>query len=515
MRRRGNDQILVVLPAPAHGQDEFHIDLRYHGGVISDAGNGVYYVGARGSWYPHLTVAAPFASYDMTFHWPRKLKLVATGNSVETHEDHAQRSGRWRSVAPMALAGFNLGEYESQTLGGESPRISLFASRQMEDALMARIRASPVSTAAQSEPSLRRRSGGISEQADALPPSPAAVLKNLGASILDSIRFFEKTNGSFPLDHLDVSQVPSITGQGWPGLLYLPTLVFLPVGTQQLAGADTHVQQQLNEVMPFHEVAHQWWGNLTTPASYRDEWIDEGVANYLALWYADSKNPGEHFLARWLERYRNELIAKSVKTGKDGNGSDTVADGGPLSLGVRLDSSRTPGDFAPIIYGKGAWVIHMLRMMMRDPTTRDVDARFRGFLHFVLTEYSFKTLSNADFQKCVEKFMTPAMDLESDRKMDWFFDEWVRGTAIPRYAVDFSSKSRGKDFLVAGKLKQEDAPEDFTVAVPLYAARAQTKPLFLGVVETTGRETSFRFRSAIPVSKILIDPSMTVLSRPQ
>jgi hypothetical protein len=159
MMRRGNDQVLVVLPAPAHAKEEFHIGIRYHGSVISNAGNGVYYVGARGTWYPHLNVAAPFASYDLTFHWPRKLRLVATGNSVETHEDQGQRSGRWRSAVPMAFAGFNLGDYHVQTLG-ENPKISLFASQEMEDALMVRIRTNAGAVMPPSDPSLRR---GISD----------------------------------------------------------------------------------------------------------------------------------------------------------------------------------------------------------------------------------------------------------------------------------------------------------------------------------------------------------------
>jgi hypothetical protein len=407
----------------------------------------------------------------------------------------------------MALAGFNLGDYQSETLSGENPKISLFASQEMEEALRARIEGNAAGPGPRTRASLRR--GNFHEPSDP-PPNPAALLKNLGASILDSVRFFEKANGQFPFNHLDVSQVPNMTGQGWPGLLYLPTMVFLPSREQQRAGANLQTQQELNELMPFHEAAHQWWGNVTTPASYRDAWIEEGVANYLALWYTDSKNPAQHFMTHWLTHYRDDLIAKAGKGGKSG---EIVADAGPLSLGSRLDSSRTPEDYVPIIYGKGTWVIHMLRMMLRDPGASDADARFQEFLHFVLAEYRFKVLSNADLQKSVEKFMTPAMDLEGSHKMDWFFEDWVQGTAIPHYAVEFSAKSQGKDFLITGKLKQEDTPEDFAAPVPLYAARAQLKPLFLGVVETIGRETAFRFRSHVPVSKILIDPNMTVLSR--
>ena len=46
--------------------------------------------------------------------------------------------------------------------------------------------------------------------------------------VLDSIHFYEKLNGAFPFDHLDVAQIPGSFGQGWPGLVYLSTLAFLP-----------------------------------------------------------------------------------------------------------------------------------------------------------------------------------------------------------------------------------------------------------------------------------------------
>ena len=50
----------------------------------------------------------------------------------------------------------------------------------------------------------------------------------------------------------------------------------------------------------------------------------------------------------------------------------------------------------------------------------------------------------------VERQMTLAMDLEGTRRMDWFFDEWVRETGIPHYSVKFEVKPRGNEFLVTG-----------------------------------------------------------------
>ncbi|HEX4546326.1 MAG TPA: hypothetical protein VH110_08180, partial [Candidatus Acidoferrum sp.] len=63
---RGNDLLYVVLPsAPLRGT-EFTLRFRYRGNVIEDAGNGVLYVGARESWYPHFGDGADFANYELT-----------------------------------------------------------------------------------------------------------------------------------------------------------------------------------------------------------------------------------------------------------------------------------------------------------------------------------------------------------------------------------------------------------------------------------------------------------------
>jgi aminopeptidase N len=257
--------------------------------------------------------------------------------------------------------------------------------------------------------------------------------------------------------------------------------------------------------MPYHEVAHQWWGNVTGAASYRDVWIEEAMANYLALWYADSKKAGQHRLTNWLERYRAELSEKIP-------GSEhSIEDVGPLVLGPRLGSLKVPGAYNTLIYGKGTWVMHMLREMLRDPNSKDPDARFRELLRAILAEHQFRPLSTAEFQHAVEQHMTPAMDLEGTHRMDWFFDQWVRGTDLPRYTVKFEVKPHGNEFIVSGKLEQAGTEEAFTAAVPLYALRIGGKPERLGVVVTTGAETRFHFESRIRPTRIVIDPNLTLL----
>jgi hypothetical protein len=507
IQSRGNDTVLVVLPSALPLGAEFPLEVSYHGSVISDAGNGVQYVGEHQTWYAHVGRMDHFAPFRLSFRWPKRFSLIATGRKIESHDDGEFKTGRWSSDVPFAVAGFNLGDYETESVGNGHPNVELYANRQLEDAILGRLQRHqfpiPISPEQSHRPGF---AGGIPPNSQP-PPNPAAVLKNLGGEVLDSIHFFESLNGPFPFSDLKISQIPGSVGQGWPGLVYLSTLAFLPPEAEERAGVGQQTQALAREVMPFHEVAHQWWGNVTAAATYRDVWIQEGMANYLSLMYADQQKPAGRRMAEWLERYRSELTAKAPETG------ETVEESGPLTLGYRLESSKNSGAYTTVIYGKGMWVMHMIREMLRVPADKDPDARFHDLLHSILAQYRFKPMSTAEFQRAVEQHMTPAMDLDGNHSMDWFFGEWVNATGIPRYRVQFEVKPRGNEFLVSGKLEQTGVDDVFTAPVPLYSSRAGEKPQKLGVVITTGPETRFHFVSRFRPTHLAIDPHLTLLCR--
>jgi len=502
---RGNDYIQIVVPQPAQKGQEFTFRFHYHGGVIENAGNGVLFVGARESWYPHLGDQADFASYDLTMRWPRHLKLVATGAKLEEHSAGDFRVGHWRSDKPLSIAGFNLGEYASTSITGAARTIDLYANRQLEQALSNRLDtinpgSLPAIDVPYGLPGARNR---VTIQPP--PPSPADALKTLARDIDASIHFYETFSGPFPFHTLSVSQIPGTFGQGWPGLLYLSTFSFLSPEAQHRAGLSSAGQQAFTDIVPYHEVAHQWWGNVVGWSSYRDQWIDEAIANYLALLFADSRKPSEHALRVWLERYRKQLEEKVP-------GSDIPGDEiGALALGNRLNSSKSPAGFEDVIYSKGSWLIHMLREMLRQPGTKDPDERFVALLRTLSTKYAYRALSTDDLQHEVEAVMTPAMDLEGGRSMEWFFEQWVRGTGIPHYRVEFSTHHTEKGELVRGKLFQTDVPHYFITRVPLFANNGSGHNVFLGDVVAAGPETSFHFVAKVPPHKLVIDPHMTLL----
>jgi hypothetical protein len=501
---RGNDFVYVVLPESPKPRLEFTLHFHYRGNVIEDAGNGVLFVGARESWYPHLGDAAEFATYELTIRWPRKLRLVATGSKLEEHEQGDFRIGRWKAENPIPVAGFNLGEYASASVASGGHSIDVYANRQLEENLKNRLSASPSDVIAIPSGTHGAPSTGLASTLPSFPPSPADALKQLGKEIDSSIRFYENFSGPFPFHNLSVSQIPGTFGQGWPGLLYLSTFSFLPSEAQQRAGLSTTGQEHFTELVPYHEVAHQWWGNVVGWASYRDQWIDEAIANYLALLFADTKRNPDHTLHVWLSRYRHHLREKSPGT------DESPGEIGPLSLGLRLNSSKSPSGYENVVYSKGSWIIHMLREMLRQPGSKNPDARFTALLRKLVTKYAYRALSTDEFQHEVEAVMTPGMDVEGGHSMEWFFEEWVRGTGMPHYRVEFTAHRDDQGYLIRGKLFQTGVPRSFIASVPLYAGGGPGRT-FLGTVVADGRETSFRFHTPNLPHKIIIDPQMTLL----
>ena len=137
LSRLGNDQIAVVLPAAFQSGKQVTLHFVYGGDVLSDAGGGLVYVGARGTWYPNRRPA--MSNFDLEFHSPADWTLLATGKRVDEKNRNSgdEQISHWISERPFPIAGFNLGKYERAVARVGSVRVETYASKEVENAFPA------------------------------------------------------------------------------------------------------------------------------------------------------------------------------------------------------------------------------------------------------------------------------------------------------------------------------------------------------------------------------------------
>jgi hypothetical protein len=252
------------------------LHFSYGGPVLSDAGGGLLYVGARGTWYPNLGLAK--ASFSLEFSYPAGWTLVATGKRTDqspgqTSSANTQVS-RWVSERPIPLAGFNLGKYARVSKHAGTVAVDIYAASAME-------RGFPQIQAEEQLPMPPFFSrDNLSPAALApLQPSPVGNAKLVADDAVRAITFYTRHFGPYPYDELAVTQMPGLLSQGWPGLIFLSSFSFLSP-EQKVALHMSPVDKIDSDCVIAHETAHQWWGDLVTWAGYRDQWIAEALATY-------------------------------------------------------------------------------------------------------------------------------------------------------------------------------------------------------------------------------------------
>jgi hypothetical protein len=440
--------VAIVLAQPLQPGAPESLGFHYAGKrAIRKAGNGNYFCESSG-WYPERPNSfSARADFDLTFHSPKHALLVATGEKTSDTVDGNTRITTWKSEIPLAVAGFGYGDYKVTNDKAGEVAVDIYANREPDD-LMAQ---------------LQRLfdSGAIMGAVGTLTPS--ALTKEMGQEMANTIRVFTSYFGPYPYKHLSVTSLPISYsyGQGWPGLIYLWSGSFLDATQRHEIGLPDGVQ--LTDFFRAHESSHQWWGHRVGWKSYHDQWLSEGFADFSGILYVQFRQNTKESLERWRKE-------KEHLHNKDLNGH-TIESLGPIWMGQRIRSSVTgPGSYQDLIYSKGAFVLQMLRMQLIDPRNPDPDHLFKDMMHDYCKTFDNKPASTEDFKAIVEKHMTRNMDLDGNRKMDWFFNEYVYGMGIPQYSfhasVDLTPD--GKSHLT-GELTRSGVPDSWKDSVSLYA----------------------------------------------
>jgi hypothetical protein len=478
----------VILPRVLAKGEKFNIRTVYAGkDAVINKGGGNYYPVARENWFPSARFGQ-FATYEMRFSTPKHVDLIANGELVSRKTEGDQEVSVWKADIPESIAGFNLGVFKKMDAkvdrGGYT--VESYANTQPPDDVTA----------------VKREADEISSQGGLVAlgsMDTTSMMKKPLAEAQLAVDLYSYYFGELPYKRVSMTQQTACNyGQSWPTLVYLPICSYFDSTVRHQLGLDD-TRGYWTVVAP-HEVAHQWWGHAVGFNSYRDQWLSEGFADFSAsLFLQVALKDDKGYRKFWKDEY--ELLTEKNAQGFRG------IDAGPLTLGYRLSTTKTGNVYRTLVYPKGAYVLQMVRMMMWNP--KSGDQNFRDFMQDFVKTYYNRPASTEDFKEVLEKHMQPNMDLDDNHKMDWFFNEYVYGTAFPSYKLDYSFAPMQGGTTIKFKITQSNVDDHFRMLLPIYLELADGRIVRLGTIPMFGNKTT---ENSAPLNGIQPAPKRAMLN---
>ncbi|MFZ0480404.1 MAG: M1 family aminopeptidase [Terriglobales bacterium] len=473
----------LILPKVLGKGDKFTVTTTYSGkDAVVNKGGGNYYVvmEAREDWYPNLPGASMghYSLYDMTLRIPKGMKMAATGLLVSESNEGGHNVTVWKSEGPQTVAGVSFGRFKEEEAKIEKPEyfIQSYANEDSPD------RVQGLQHGVNDEDLSRGLNRPHSSGAALGTMSTTGLNKKALAEAELAVQLYTDYFGPSMFKHLQLTQQTACNyGQSWPELVWIPICYYFDTTVRHSLGLD-HADRGYWKSVTAHEVAHQWWGHTVGFESGRDQWMSEGFAELSASLYVSmiEKNP-KKFLEFWNDQ-REMLLERNAQGFR-------AIDAGPVTMGYRASNSRTGHNVTrDLIYPKGAYILHMVRMMMWDRKTGDQN--FRDLMHDFVQTYSGKAATTEDFKAMVEKHMTHEMDIDGNHRLDWFFNEYVYGTALPSYKMTYAfGKDPNGEVTMDLKVTQSGVDDKFKMIVPVYLELADGRTVNVGRARLVGNNS--------------------------
>jgi hypothetical protein len=390
---RSGEGVMVILPAAAAAGQKVSLTLDYSGNPVSSQRNvHSLYSAYTDSWYPR-TGESDWARYDVTFHWPKKLDLLAGGSRLDGGEKADGTKWEHRSLATPGIGfSFEVGSFKIETAraGHVAIRVAFDPASHLD--------------------------GGDRQ--------------NVTKTVADSLLYFEEMFGPYPADELNVVTVTRNFSQSLPGLVTLSNEMLTNIGG--FWNQVYHIRDPRGVIA--HEVAHQWWGDRIGWASYRDQWISEAMANYCSVLFAKNR------LNSQVEGLTGETSGWHQMLARKAAGGRTLESVGPVVLGRRLTSSRASSAYVPVVYEKGAVVLGMLARTVGEK-------RFPQVLRQVAQDTAGTQISTEDLIARIERI--------SGTDLHPLAAQLIYGTGLPEvfYSYRFAQRPDG-GWRVDGQARQ-------------------------------------------------------------
>nr|XP_025843494.1 aminopeptidase RNPEPL1 [Vulpes vulpes] len=175
-----------------------------------------------------------------------------------------------------------------------------------------------------------------------------------------------------------------------------------------------------------HEVAHSWFGNAVTNATWEEMWLSEGLATY-AQRRITTETYGAAFTC--LETaFRLDALHRQMKL---------LGEDSPVSkLQVKLEPGVNPSHLMNLFtYEKGYCFVYYLSQLCGDPQ------RFDDFLRAYVEKYKFTSVVAQDLLDSFLSFFPELKEQSVDCRAGLEFERWLNATGPPLAEPDLSQGS--------------------------------------------------------------------------
>jgi aminopeptidase N len=228
-----------------------------------------------------------------------------------------------------------------------------------------------------------------------------------------------------------------------------------------------------------HELAHQWFGNKITCASWEDIWLNEGFASYLTGLCYNFLRP------QYWEIYKADRIDKATLIP---DGSVWVDD---TTSVARVFNSR-------LSYAKGAMLLHMLRWKFGDSI---FFAGVRNYVNDPNLGYGY--VKTADFKAHIEAV--------SGANLDEFFADWFYGRGFPSYQTSWSVSPSNEVKITLDQSSSDPSVSFFEMPVPVKLSDGSKDTVLVLNHTFSGQE--FTVALDFSPTTLVFDPDLWLVSR--
>lgn len=302
-------------------------------------------------------------------------------------------------------------------------------------------------------------------------PAQRVVVPGAFARAGDIVALFSRLVGPFPYEKL--AHVASSTRYGGmenAAAIFYAEKLFKPGSP--------------GESLIAHETAHQWFGDAVTEREWPHVWLSEGFATYFAALWSEHAH-GDSALRGDLANMRATVLKASITVDKP------VIDEGLDDVGRVLNSN---------VYQKAGFVLHMLRREIGDS----------AFFHGIQAYYAAHRHRNALTADLQQEF-----ERTSGRKLDWFFDQWMRRPGFAELEARWQWNAATKQLQVTVVQGKRFAPYRVGLTLDVTDAKGTSKRVRITVPAQASSTITVPVTLAQSPKSVVFDADVSLLGTVQ